>query len=505
MPQCAGTDAPPLPQTWPPCVKVQPGRELRIYLLCARRHILARDTPLDDARQAVPAAKGTVAKAPSLRLNSLASLLQQIVGFVSALGLGVITARALGPAGKGVLATLTLLVLLGTHLGGAGFGEAAIVEAAKGRSTLQHILRATVAAVAVTSTVASGLLLVVGFLVFRGDIAATARPLLLGVACLVFGVYFTALQQLLNASERVVLTSGLTALASIVTLLSAVAFLIVLQLGIDGAMLAMAAASIVGLTGTAVALHRSGLSLGARWDWAYVRRAAKFGSVVQAAYLVGALAGRADLLLVYLLDGKADAGFYSVALTVGGLTGYFAWAVSYASFPRLALLGHEAAQELTLRVCRVGLAGATFSAVGLLLVTPIALPLAFGEAFRPAVIPSLILIPGGVIACGQVLLCRALAARGDAHPLLLSFTVSLSVMVLADLAAIPIFGMVGAAGVSTGSAFVGLWAVVTSMRRRGSSEISLSQLAPRREDFLTVLGLAGRYAGAMRLRICQRR
>jgi O-antigen/teichoic acid export membrane protein len=131
---------------------------------------------------------------------------------------------------------------------------------------------------------------------------------------------------------------------------------------------------------------------------------------------------------------------------------------------------------------------------------PLALPLAFGEAFRPAVIPSLIMVPGGVVVSAQVLLCRALAARGNPRPLLHSFAVSLVGMCLADTAVIPLFGIVGAAVVSTGAPLLGLWTVVARRHRRDARSISLLNLMPRGPDFRTVLVMAAHVTGLGKLR-----
>src|SRR5215218_8856337 len=88
----------------------------------------AADTLLEPAvgQPEVAELPGTVP--PSLAVNSVSRLTADVVGLVLAMVAAVVTARWLGPAGKGVLSTLTFLAGLFVVACTAGLGDAAVVE-----------------------------------------------------------------------------------------------------------------------------------------------------------------------------------------------------------------------------------------------------------------------------------------------------------------------------------------------------------------------------------------
>ena len=179
-----------------------------------------------------------------------------------------------------------------------------------------------------------------------------------------------------------------------------------------------------------------------------------FGFLVPSLLIVAA--ARLDLLLVFELSGSASAGRYSVALTVGALAISVPTAIAYAAFPRIASMGDSEARSFTTRVFFNGTLCAIVSALLLAAATPVALPWMFGEDFRPAVTPTLILLAAAVPWSGQWLLARATSARGDPTMLMASFTIGFLVMIGLDFILIPVHGENGAAVAALASALVGL-------------------------------------------------
>jgi O-antigen/teichoic acid export membrane protein len=187
---------------------------------------------------------------------------------------------------------------------------------------------------------------------------------------------------------------------------------------------------------------------------------------LQFANLLVQLTARLDLVLVYRLSTPADAGDYSIALTIGSLVGAVPLALSYAAFPRLAAVNETEARSLTAQVFRMGVTSAVLAGCALAIAAPFAIPLVFGEAYRGAIGPTLLLIPAGVLWSGQWLLCRAAAARGTPGPLLTSFAVSFAVMVALDFVLIGPLEAVGAGIASAVASGVGLMIAVDHYRRQ---------------------------------------
>ena len=219
-------------------------------------------------------------------------------------------------------------------------------------------------------------------------------------------------------------------------------------------------ASLLGAGLTFLWVHRSlvgeGISFRPAWNWSYLRDAARLGGAVQLSNLLVQMTGRLDLLFVYRIAGSAAAGLYSVSLTLGMLVGSVPMAIAFASFPRLARMEvEEDAQHLVASLFRSGVAASAVVALGLGLASPLVLPLVFGDEYRDAVAPTLLLVPAGVLWSGQWILCRSAMARGEPRPLAVSFTASFVVMVALDLALISSHGILGAASASFSSSAVG--------------------------------------------------
>jgi O-antigen/teichoic acid export membrane protein len=181
----------------------------------------------------------------------------------------------------------------------------------------------------------------------------------------------------------------------------------------------------------------------------------RFGAVVQLANLLVQMTGRLDLLFVYRIAGSAPAGRYSVALTLGALVGSIPMAIAFTSFPVLPKLPDAEAAGMIAGLFRIGVAASLFCAVVLGVTLPFLLPVVFGSAYRGAIAPSLLLVPGGVLWSGQWILCRAAAARGRPRSLFVSFSASFFLMVALDLMLIGPFGINGAATASLISSAVG--------------------------------------------------
>jgi O-antigen/teichoic acid export membrane protein len=417
---------------------------------------------------------------------------------------GVMTARLLGPTGKGVYATILMLSTVFAAIGGAGIGEAAIVRIGQGAIGLRDALGATIVAVSISSLVASLLLLVAGFLVFQSDWSHVSRPVFVAGVALPAAIFFNALLQILNATERIVAVSILLGAAAIVTTMATVSLVAGAGLGVPGAIGATAIGTGAGLAGVVAALWRAGLRPSLKWLPSHIKWAFGYGAKVQSAYLAGELAARFDLVLVTLIIGARQAGFYSVALTVGALVATIPWAVSYSTFPRIAALASTEAHQLAMRACRLAVAAALLSAALIALAAPVVVPLAFGRTFAPAVGPALAIIPGGVTSSIQALLGRALAARGQPGTLLLFTSITLAAMCALDLIVIRPFGILGAGIVSTTSSVVGLGLALQLHNRHSTVTVRARDTIPHLVDFRDLAAMILRAAVATRVGLTRR-
>jgi O-antigen/teichoic acid export membrane protein len=438
---------------------------------------------------APPSRSGTLLRGSLMRFVSDGSGV--IAGTVSS----VVTARVLGPAGKGTLAALTFVTVLVIQCSTLGLGDAAVVRIGQGRADAQEALSSSLAAVLLASLAGAALVLLYSVVQLPLD-AAWIWPAV-GVACLT--VVVATVGQLLifvvYARQRIVAVSALTTAMSLTTALAVAVFCAVLDLDVFGGALAALVAAVLGFVAAAAMLWRERLGLRLGLAASYLRPALSFGLRTQLANVLAYSSARVDLLLVYALATHRVAGLYSVALTLGTITGFAAIALSYASFPRMARMTDGEALELTAEMARLaallGLALAVVLAAGLSTLIAVLL----GSAYDGALVPGIVLLVANVLWGAQWLLSRALAARGDPGLLVRSFLANLLTMVAADLVLIPLAGALGAALGALVAPAVGLAVCLVAYRERG---VPPASFVPRGADVGRLWGHARRIGAAAR-------
>ncbi len=425
----------------------------------------------------------------SLGRNSAARFIADLLGVILCLAGSIIAARGLGPDGKGVYSSMTFLASIVVHAAMLGLGDAAIVMVGQRRWTLQHAVSATMAAGACSSLAGMAVFWVTAMVLFSGDWAEARSAAVIACVGIPPLLFFHLFTYVMAAQERIVASSFSMVVSWAGTTLGLWLFVVAFSLEVPGGVLgtvfgfALAAALGAGL------VVRSGLSLRPAWDRSYLSAAVRYGVTVGASSLVTVLFLRTDLLLTYALAGSGPAGQYSVALTAATIVTLLPMAIAYATFPRLAQLDDVEAVALTARACRVATTAAVGGALFLLATVPTLIPLFFGEAFRPAVGPALLLLPGSVVWSVQWVLCRAEAARGRPALILLSFGLSLVVMCGLDLLLIPAFGTTGAALAAVCAQAFGLVLSVVAYRRSPHWPVPLRRLVPGIRDVRDLLAI----------------
>lgn len=425
-----------------------------------------------------------LSQGPSLRRNSVARLAENGSRIVVGLFSTIITARVLGPGGKGTLSSLLFVGVLLSYACSLGLGDAATVLTGKRQFTLQRAISASILPVLQASLLGVGLIWLMAEI---ADWSKISSSILIASAMLplaTYGYLFTAFH---NSLERIVYTSALAVVSMVLNLALLSIFLIVWDLGIVGAMLA-SAISTSGLTiALAVGLKRQRFRFRPMLDIPYLQTALRLGFVIEGTLLITALADRLDLLLVYALSGEVAAGHYSVALTLGSLASYVPGALAYAVFPRVARMDQRQATELIARTARLGISAALIVAVLLAVTIPWLVPMVFGRGFVPSTIPALIVLFGGMLFGVQMILAKSWAAQGFSGLYFGSFAVSLATMVSLDIFLIPQYGIRGAAVASSVASLIGLLSCLRLLHRK-AIQLAIRDLLPRKRDFEVLVG-----------------
>ncbi len=400
----------------------------------------------------------------------------------------ILTARWLGPDGKGFLALLVLLTALFTRLAVMGLGEAIIVFAGQGLISTRPALRATFAGMFVTTSLALIAYLVTAVLVVQPDTGEIWAAVLLGAVLIPLGAIADVFTNLLLQRRQIIRASLVVALVPAVTLALLPVFVGSLDLGIAGAVLASLGGAVAAALWTA---HRAALVVPS-WDSQYLHRAFRYGSRIELAFLTMAASSRIDLLIVFVILGATYAGVYSIALTIAGIATYLSTSVAFVTFPRLVELSLQDALEVTFLTARLSLILSICVSLPLAASAGWLVPVLFGSEFESAAVPGAILAVSGVFWGIQWILARGVAATARPGLLLESFGLGVCVMVVIDLMVVPSAGILGASLGWTASAMVGLAWCLRAYSRLG---IGLAGLRPVSADIPRLARMAKRAIG----------
>jgi O-antigen/teichoic acid export membrane protein len=127
-------------------------------------------------------------------------------------------------------------------------------------------------------------------------------------------------------------------------------------------------------------------------------------------------------------------------------------------------------------VFQVTLAGAVIAAAA----APFMIPWIFGVAYEGAVLPFIILLPGIAGWSYMSVLSNSLAGMGQQQVNIQSALLCLSINIVGDLIAIPKFGVLGAASISTlAFCITALYTVVMYAKITGTKAALAGQLNKR--------------------------
>ena len=363
----------------------------------------------------------------------------------------VLTARALGPAGRGILATLGALAGIGLQLGNLGLHASNTYQVSR-RPDLLGPLWANSVRTAVALGFSLALLIWIVARIFPPVLGGIPSPYLIPAAAAIpfqllarFGlnlVVGTGRTGLFNALEVCFRAAGVAGLAIV---------LLALGGGIGSVLLLNLGVAVAGAGVLAVALRRlrrgTG-SAGGGGDLALFRSSVGYGARSYAAAMLAFLIVRSDMLLVNALRGTGDAGVYSIAVQIADLIYLLPASIGLVLFPRLSRHG-EGDPLFALKVTRhTAFLLALLCAAAALLARP-AIGLLYGEAFTPAAVALWWLLPGiwayGV--CNQI--ATQLASTGMPMAAVVVWAPPLALNVALNLAWIPRWGIAGAAAASS--------------------------------------------------------
>ena len=379
--------------------------------------------------------------------DGLYTFVLRIANMGVAIGLGVLTARLLGPAGKGIYAMpMVQAGLVATAFAGLSSATSFfLLNRRAGRRILAPALL-TAAALVITAAVAVVAVAALAHSLWAAPAAIASLPASAAV-CIILG-YVAGIR-------RIRFATSLTLASTIVTLvlMAGGLFLVARSPWIAILVWIVATTLVAAVALLAVIIHARTLEHGDPVDFlAYLRMTFKVGATA----LVTLLNYRADLYIVAVLLTPFDLGLYSVAIAAAESLLVPTQVAALVTAPHIGGLERTAAAGLTARCVRNNLLLATTVCAVLLILSPFVVNLLYGAAFLPLV-PALRILLVGVVALslGSPISSYYTLKLGKPEIPLTLAAASAAVCIVCAVVLVPHMGIAGAAVASTAAYVVG--------------------------------------------------
>lgn len=364
---------------------------------------------------------------------------------------GAITARWLGPEGKGQLTMALLVPGLLTLFLGLGINAANVYFAASERLSIRA-LSANAASFSILGTFVGFLLIWVLWSSGALELLVPGVPILLvvlGMIALPVGLAISNYSSLLLGLRRITLLNITSLLQSFMYALLLCLFVIWLRKGTVGALVASLGGSLTILMWTVIWARRSGGVVRPRWDKAVARSTVGYGLRAYVGNVLQFFNYRLDILLVNAFLGPSEVGIYGVSVMIAELLWQLPNSVGYVLFPKAAATNSDELNRFTPRVFGLVLGLTALGAGVIALVGKPLIKAVFSASFIGAYVPLLVLLPGVVLIGAGKVLTNDLAGRGYPHYNSIVAGAGLLVTIALDLLLIPRLGITGAALAST--------------------------------------------------------
>ncbi len=385
-----------------------------------------------------------------------------------ALLLVIIQSRFLEPSGRGAFVLAVLGVTIFSRLLGQ-LGVAVTNRMADPATDLRTLVHRALALGVVLGGGASAIVVAIGA---RSDDLGP-RIALLATLALVPNVLWQTVSGVLLGLARVRLWNYIQLLPPLLTVLGMLAFVVVLDYGVEGAVGAWALANWLTAAFALGAAQRAWRPLGVPNVVDPVSRAlARFAIAMGVVQVVNLVSYRAELFVLRHYESLREVGIYSIAIQAAEAMWLVAGAIATAVTAPAVHESEAAAAGLIARSARRALllTGCVALVVGI--AAPFLIPLLFGSDFTDAVVPLVVLLPGVVAyAPVTVLVVYLSVRRGRPRLSLLVSVVAMVVTTAAAIALIPPFGTTGAAVASAGGYAVGgglAWIFFLRLSREGA-------------------------------------
>jgi O-antigen/teichoic acid export membrane protein len=395
--------------------------------------------------------------------------------------IGIITARTLGPAARGIFALVSTFPASVTTLTKFGQAQAIIYFIRREKQDVS-----VVASTAVWFGLGTGALLVMLVLLLHDQILATMLrgvPLWALVAvCPMIPILLmeSYLYGVLQATDRFRVYNARLLGESIIALVLMATVLIGLGLGLPGALGVSVVLNTVMLGWVFWTIHRD-TPIRLVFDRGLFRRMFRYGMKSHLQIIASHFNFKAGVYLCSYYLTPSEVAFYAIGAKFAEQMMSIPQSLGLAMFPRLAGMPEDRVHAMTAAACRQTLAIAVAAALVLTLAGRFAIVTLYGVAFEPAAVPLVWISWGIVMMSLYVLLSRDFTARDRQMINVIAAYIALGGNIGLNVYLIPRYGILGAA-IGTSASYTAAAVLLYGFFLRESGLPWYAPLVLQRED-----------------------
>ena len=375
--------------------------------------------------------------------------------FVICIGIlsSIITARYLGPSGRGVLAVLIVILGAAIQFGSFGFNASMAYFISRDKTlTSQVASNSLLVAVTVGATIALFLFLVGQFspVVIIGEVDVVYLNIFL--IAIPFSFLTQFFQNIFIAHQRIYDFNLLDLVSRLIQFIGFGVVLVLLGLSTYEAVLWFTVVTVI--SGLMYVFRSSQFTeIKLRFDAPLFTGMFRYGVRTYIASFLMFLLIRSNIMLINYFLGASESGIYSIAMQFADVIHLLPATLGLILFPKVSENVRDPG-ELTAKVFRFSVLIMGAICIGILLVGRPLIEILFGEKFIGAVVPLYWLTPGIFALSLVVILNHDLAARGVPPIVMIAPGIGLVASVAINLMFLKQYGIMASAVASTTGYFI---------------------------------------------------
>lgn len=196
--------------------------------------------------------------------------------------------------------------------------------------------------------------------------------------------------------------------------------------------------------------------------------------------LLGQFSTYIDQIIIAGLLRPADLGLYAVAVSLSRMVNFFSNSITVVLFPKASELSKDEAISLTFKAFRISTTCTLLGALFLMLVAPFVIPLLYGKDFNTALTVFRLLLLEVTISGGTLILAQTFMALGKPKFVSILQGVGLLLVIPLLFLLVPKFGLFGAGVSMLSSAVLRFLFIILNIRY--NLKVKLPRLLISRED-----------------------